>query len=240
MATVRSSASASSNEFVTRGHGRRWRRSSLSPLEALCLQASMSKTIGVSSSLALPSRISELAMEQVRSGPASRLVLVGIDGAPSTDVARLSRLLVETLSKSSNFSRVSNGANELDESALQTLFKDRYLLGPDTGRDEFTPEELRRSIASALGRLGSLSGYALGDLLPADPTGRSQALIKAWQGSSQPHYKHGVWFSRDEAMALMLVATVAQRRRPARPGSCAAGNRSELLRHRRRQWCDNW
>jgi len=156
-----------------------------------------------------PSRISELAIEQVRSGPASRLVLVGIDGAPSTDIARLSRLLAETLSKSSSFSRVSSGANELDEGALQILFKDRYLLGPDISRDEFAPEELRRSIASALGRLGSLSGYALGDLLPADPTGRSQALIKAWQGSSQPHYKHGVWFSRDETMALMLVATAA-------------------------------
>lgn len=156
-----------------------------------------------------PSRVSDLAIDQIRSGPASRVVLIGVAGAPSTDLARLSRSLVEQLSKTGQFKRVANGANELDEVALRYLFDNRYLLGPNPAQREFTSEGLRRSIMSALGRLSGLSGYALGDLLPSDPTGRMQALIGAWRGNTQPHYKHGVWFSRDETMALVFASTAA-------------------------------
>ena len=156
-----------------------------------------------------PSRVSDLAIDQIRSGPASRVVLIGIAGAPSTDLARLSRLLSEQLSKTGQFSRVANGANELDEAALHFLFDNRYLLGPNPAQGDFTSEGLRRSIMSALGRLSGLSGYALGDLLPSDPTGRVEVLLRAWQGNTQPHYKHGVWFSRDETMALVLASTAA-------------------------------
>jgi predicted exporter len=113
------------------------------------------------------------------------------------------------LSESNSFGRVANGANELDETAIRFLFENRYLLGPDIGQNDFTSEGMKRAIAAALGQMGSLSGYALSDLLPADPTGRAQALIAAWRGTSQPHYKHGVWFSQDETMALILAATVA-------------------------------
>jgi predicted exporter len=157
----------------------------------------------------VPSRISELAIDQVRSGPASRGILVGISGAPSPDLARLSRSLAQILSNSGEFRHVANGANELDEAALRFLFENRYLLGPDLDANDFTSEAMRRSITSALGQLSGLSGYALGDLLPSDPTGRTQALIRAWQGGNQPHYKHGVWFSKDDAMALIFAATVA-------------------------------
>src|SRR5262250_1694594 len=100
-----------------------------------------------------PSRVSDLAIDQIRSGPASRVVLIGITGAPSTDLARLSRSLVEQLSKSSQFKRVANGADELDEAALRFLFDNRYLLGPNPAQGEFTSEGLRRSIMSALERL---------------------------------------------------------------------------------------
>lgn len=92
---------------------------------------------------------------------------------------------------------------------MHFLFDNRYLLGPNPAQVEFTSEGLRRSIMSALGRLSGLSGYALGDLLPSDPTGRVEVLLRAWQGNTQPHYKHGVWFSRDETMALVLASTAA-------------------------------
>jgi predicted exporter len=157
----------------------------------------------------VPSRISELAIDQVRSGPASRVILVGISGGASSDLARLSRSLVQGLSASNQFRRVANGANQLDEASLRFLFENRYLLGPALDAADFTSDAMRRSITSALGKLSGLSGYAFGDLLPSDPTGRTEALIGTWRGSSQPHYKHGVWFSKDETMALIFVATAA-------------------------------
>lgn len=156
-----------------------------------------------------PSRTSDLAIDQIRSGPASRAILIGVTGVPSTDLARLSRSLVEQLSKAGQFKRVANGADELDEAAWRFLFDNRYLLGPNPAEGEFASEGLRRSIMLALGRLSGMSGYALGDLLPSDPTGRLQVLIGAWRGNTQPHYKHGVWFNRDETMALVLASTVA-------------------------------
>src|SRR5215510_5673496 len=78
-----------------------------------------------------PSRVSDLAIDQIRSGPASRVVLIGVAGAPPTDLARLSRSLVEQLSKTGRFNRIANGANELDEASLRFLFDNRYLLGPN-------------------------------------------------------------------------------------------------------------
>lgn len=157
-----------------------------------------------------PSRVAQLAIEQVRTGPASRLILIGLVNAPSPELARLSRAFVDALSASDRFSRVANGVVALDETAFQFLFDQRYLLGPPISSDAFSSERLSSSIVSSLQRLGSLSGVVMGDYLPADPTGRLVELLDAWQGSNQPHYKHGVWFSRDESTALVLVATVAE------------------------------
>src|SRR5215468_6658833 len=117
----------------------------------------------------VPSRISELAIDQVRSGPASRTILIAISGAASSDLARLSRSLALALSASSQFRHVANGANQLDEASLQFLIENRYLLGPALDSGDFTSDAMRRSITSALGKLSGLSGYAFGDLLPSDP-----------------------------------------------------------------------
>lgn len=157
----------------------------------------------------LPSRAAQLAIEQVRSGPASRLILLSLTNAPAPELARLSQALVDALSASSSFARVANGTEALNEDALRFVFERRYLLGPPIGSDAFNPEKLKTSIAAALEQLGSLSGFVISDLLPSDPTGRLAALLDDWRGSSQPNYKHGVWFSRDGSMAMLIAMTSA-------------------------------
>lgn len=191
-----------------------WSRVTLAALVIAGLGFLVFTSIDVQSDLSFfqprsPSRVSQLAIEQVRSGPASRLILLGVSGPPSSEAARLSRALVEELAGSDSFSRVANGADVFDEEAFQFLFDRRYLLGPAIDRDAFTGEALKIAIAASLQRLAGFSGYAMGDLLPADPTGRFLQLLAAWQGTQQPHYKHGVWFSSDETVALLLVATAA-------------------------------
>jgi predicted exporter len=156
-----------------------------------------------------PSRVSELAIGQLKSGPASRLILVGIEDASARDLAGLSRALVETLATSNDFVRIANGANALDERTLQFLFEHRYILGPEIRNQAFSVPELRRSISEAVDQLAGFSGYATSDLLPADPTARSLALARAWQGKFNVHYKHGLWFSQDEKRALLIAETAA-------------------------------
>src|SRR5215510_13818808 len=56
------------------------------------------------------SETSALAVEQVRRGPASRLILVALERAPAPRLAELSRALVGKLASSPDFLRITNGA----------------------------------------------------------------------------------------------------------------------------------
>ena len=84
------------------------------------------------------SETARLAIEQVRNGPASRLILVGIENAPTPELARISKGLVETLGESPTFSYVANGATQLDDSVIDFLLANRYLLGPSIYEREFS------------------------------------------------------------------------------------------------------
>jgi predicted exporter len=153
---------------------------------------------------------SAIAVEQVRRGPASRLILIAIDGDDGPRAtAEYSKALVDKLRASPALRRVSNGAAELDEGALEFLVQNRYLLGPPPDPQEFTAASLRRSLEGGLSDLGTFSGLATADMLPRDPTSRTLALVNVWQGSFRPHFLHGVWFSRDERTAIIVAETVA-------------------------------
>ncbi len=155
------------------------------------------------------SATSQIAMEQVRRGPASRLILIALEGAPAPKLAELSKSLAAELNASPAFRHIANGANELDESAIAFLIEHRYLLGTPPNPQEFAETALRQSLERALADLGTFTGLATADLLPRDPTGRTLALVEAWQGGFQPHFLHGVWFSRDDAAAVIVAETSA-------------------------------
>jgi predicted exporter len=155
------------------------------------------------------SETSQLAVEQVRSGPASRLVLIALEGVPAPHLADLSKSLVHGLNASLAFRHAANGANELDEGAIAFLVENRYLLGPAPDPGEFTEASLRGSLEKALADLGTFSGLATADLLPRDPTGRTRSLADAWQSGFTPHFLHGVWFTRDDAAAIIVAETAA-------------------------------
>ena len=81
-----------------------------------------------------------LMLEQLRSGAATSLLILGIEGAPPDVLARISRDMTGALERSGQFAFVNNGERDLLGSAeQQVLFGHRYLLSPVT-----TPEVVFR------------------------------------------------------------------------------------------------
>src|SRR4051812_45433298 len=69
----------------------------------------------------------KLLMDQIGEGPATRLFLLAIDGAPPERIAALSRGLADALRKDAHFEQVINGA--FDPAALDPKWLPyRYLL----------------------------------------------------------------------------------------------------------------
>jgi predicted exporter len=147
----------------------------------------------------------ELLLEQLRSGPAARLIMLGLEGGTEQERAQTSRRLAEQLRTTGLFVRVANGENLLNESERQWLFAQRYLLSPA----DFSVEGLRRALQQRLRELASPLSAFTKRLLPADPTGAFLTILQAEQTDQQPTQRLGVWFSPDGQRALLLAETQA-------------------------------
>ena len=154
--------------------------------------------------------MAELLAEQLRSGPTTRLILIGLSGDAEAARAHISQQLAERLRASGQFSRVANGADALPEAELQTLYAHRYLLSPTVAPERFTPEGLRAALQQRLRELQSPLAVWQKRWLPGDPTGELLSLINAWtSGMREPAKRLGVWFSPDGERAMLLAETRA-------------------------------
>jgi predicted exporter len=75
-----------------------------------------------------PTPIQQLLVDQLRDGPASRLILFAIEGGDAAARARTSTLMLNRLRKDTQFSMVNNGATDAQQNDREFLFKHRYLL----------------------------------------------------------------------------------------------------------------
>lgn len=154
--------------------------------------------------------VAELLLEQLRSGPTTRLILLGLEGDAEAARAAVSRQLAERLRASAGFTRVANGADALPDAELQTLFAHRYLLSPAVAPERFTAAGLRAALQQRLGELQSPLAIFQKRWLAGDPTGELLTLLRLWQGEMrEPARRLGVWFSPDGDRALLLVETRA-------------------------------
>lgn len=147
-------------------------------------------------------------IEHLRSGGASRTMLIGLEGAGPDELARASRTLVRALAGDPRFDFVTNGGVEHTQLARELVLKYRYLLSPAVEPGRFGEESLRAALSENLDLLTSLAGLALKEVLARDPTGE---LRKIGEASLQqaPASRHGVWFSQDGKLALLLAQTAA-------------------------------
>lgn len=156
-----------------------------------------------------PSPAQRLLVDQLKDGAISRLMLVGIEGAPPERLAALSRQLTDQLQKSEQFASIQNGEESRLIKDWEFLLSNRYLLSPSLDGKRFSEEGLREALSASLDLLASPAGALFEKVLPQDPTGEILRIQDNLGGGSQPALHDGVWFSPDLSRAIMIAQTTA-------------------------------
>ncbi|HMR32225.1 MAG TPA: MMPL family transporter [Geminicoccaceae bacterium] len=147
----------------------------------------------------------ELLMDQLRSGAAASVVLIGIEGAPPEDLARISKALAGTLRGSPTFRTVGNDASGFAEGERDFLLAHRYLLSPAVTAGAFGEPALRDRLNALLQQLYGATAPLAKRFGFSDPVGAWMALAGTWIGTSEVDLRHGVWFARDMDRALLVA-----------------------------------
>ncbi|MDO8439919.1 MAG: MMPL family transporter [Polaromonas sp.] len=156
-----------------------------------------------------PTPEQQLLMDQLRNGLASRLILVGIEGADAPTRAQLSRQIAQRLRADPAFVSVNNGEPVNTERDRAYLFNNRYLLSPAVAPERFSAEGLHAALSDSIDLLASPAGLLVKSLLPRDPTGEMMQLLGQPGSGTHPPLVDGAWASHDGARALMLIQTRA-------------------------------
>ncbi len=152
-----------------------------------------------------------LVDEELRTGTAASLLLIGIEGAPAATLAAVSNQLSERLSHDPGLLFVQNGHRLLDPDAARTLFAWRYLLAPQAA-DAFSVPALRADFIRLRDGLASSASPLVQQYGLPDPTGALPALLAAWHGGGSAVLRDGVWFAPasgpggDRALLLARLA----------------------------------
>jgi predicted exporter len=156
-----------------------------------------------------PTPTQQLLVDQLRDGPASRLILIAIEGADSATRAQLSRNLAATLRRDPRFARVENGEPVTEQADREFLFKHRYLLSDAVTAQRFSAPGLHAAIADTVDDLASPTGMLFKSLLPRDPTGELLHVIDQLSASAAPETRDGIWVSPAGTRALAVAQTTA-------------------------------
>jgi len=158
---------------------------------------------------ASPTPTQQLLVDQLRDGPASRLILIAIEGGDAGSRARVSVAMAGRLRRDRQFSSVNNGEPVTAERDREFLFQHRYVLSDQVSAARFSEPGLHAAIEDTLDELASPVGFMLKSLLPNDPTGEMLHIIDQLQRTPSPPTSGGVWVSPDGARALMVAQTAA-------------------------------
>jgi len=156
-----------------------------------------------------PTPAQQLLVDQLRDGPASRLILCGIEGGDAALRAKVSIATANRLRASPQFLAVDNGAATTTERDREFLFEHRYALSPRIDAERFSVNGLQQAIAQTIDDLASPAGLLLKSLVPRDPTGETLQIIARFQHGPGPQNTDGAWSSRDGRRALLFAETRA-------------------------------
>lgn len=160
-----------------------------------------------------PDRPQQLLLDQLREGPASRLVLIGIEGGPPETLAAASQALADALRADPRFAMAQNGALDALDAERDSLLRFRYVLSPALGSggdsDHFSARALHEDLRRDQQMLQSSLGDAVKQLLPQDPSGEVIRIAAALAPASKATLREGVWFSADSKRALLVAQSAA-------------------------------
>jgi predicted exporter len=158
---------------------------------------------------AKPTHLQKLMVDQLRDGPASRLLLIALEGGDSETRARVSLTMARRLRNDAAFSNVENGEALTASRDRDFLFEHRYLLSNAVDAKHFSASGLKDAIEETIGSLASPVGLLLKSLVPRDPTGEMLLIIDQLSRAKSPRTQHGVWVSADGARTLLVAQTAA-------------------------------
>jgi predicted exporter len=156
-----------------------------------------------------PTPAQQLLVDQLRDGPASRLILCAIEGGDAVTRARLSNAVAKRLRAVPEFLAVDNGAGASAERDREFLFAHRYALSPAITPARFSVAGLADAIQGTLDDLTSPGGLLLKSLLARDPTGEMMQIAGQFERLAAPPKTEGVWTSADAGRALLVAQTRA-------------------------------
>jgi predicted exporter len=154
-----------------------------------------------------PTATQQLLVEQLREGPAGRLIIAAIEGGTASARAQLSLQMSAALRQRAEFTAVSNGDAASLERDRRFLFEHRYALSDAMATGHFSAAGLHGAIAGSIDALASPEGPLLKPLFPHDPTGELLNILDAAGSTQAPRTEGGVWSSRDGTRALVLLQT---------------------------------
>jgi predicted exporter len=156
-----------------------------------------------------PTALQRLLVEQLRDGPASRLVLIALEQGDERSRARLSTALAQRLQGDAAFVSVQNGDARTAGQDRDFLFQHRYLLSSTVTAQRFTVAGLHAAIAATIDSLASPAGLLLKSLVPHDPTGELPEILERLARGASPRTADGVWVSADGTRTLLVAQTAA-------------------------------
>jgi predicted exporter len=156
-----------------------------------------------------PTAEQAVLLDQVRSGAATRMVLIGIEGGSAENRADASRRLAAALREQGLFDAVHNGDDTAWRQAGDFVFANRYLLSPAVTPQRFTADGLRAAMADTLALLGTPAAGLVKATLFRDPTGEAVQIAQALVPADGPRKDQGVWVSRQAPRAVLIATTRA-------------------------------
>ncbi len=158
---------------------------------------------------ATPQETQQILVDQLKDGVASRLILVGVEGAAPKTLGEISRRMATSLRTQPDFASVANGVGDENANDRQFVWNNRYLLSPAVTADAFTETGLHHALERDLQLLSSGLEPMIKASLANDPTGETLTLIRQMSGDAHPQIRDGVWMSADGKRALLLFQTRA-------------------------------
>jgi predicted exporter len=155
-----------------------------------------------------PTATQELLVEQLRDGPAARVILIALENADADTRAQISRLMASRLRLNAAFTSVENGEPVSAAKTQSFLFQHRYLLSDAVTPQHFTANGLHEALEVTIAGLASSTGLLLKSLVPRDPTGEMLHLIDQLTPPQTPQTQDGVWVAEGKR-ALLIVQTAA-------------------------------
>src|SRR5205085_1173791 len=152
-----------------------------------------------------PTATQQLLIEQLRSGPAARLLLLAIEGGSGAERSQVSAELARRLRADPAFVAVNNGDAAGLERDREFLFAHRYQLSESLTPERFSAAGLRAAITDSLDLLASPAGTLLKPLFTRDPTGEMLGILDTLGAGRLPRAAEGVWSSPDGRHALLMA-----------------------------------